>query len=237
MKLSARLQMNADLVPLGSRIADIGCDHGFVSIYLAEERICDRILALDIREGPLSAARRNIAAAGLSDRIECRLSDGLEKLRPGEADTLLMSGMGGRLVCSILNRRKEILAETETLVLQPQSDVEEVRRQLTAMGFQIEEERCCRDGGKWYAAIRAVRSDEVRNCTGADYRYGWILPQRQDPVYYSYLLEEREKAERVAGELERQTTTGAAAGLIRQRHTLALLSETLSLYQRADENR
>ncbi len=88
MKLSARLQMNADLVPLGSRIADIGCDHGFVSIYLAEERICDRILALDIREGPLSAARRNIAAAGLSDRIECRLSDGLEKLRPGEADTL-----------------------------------------------------------------------------------------------------------------------------------------------------
>lgn len=136
MKLSARLQMNADLVPLGSRIADIGCDHGFVSIYLAEESICDRILALDIREGPLSAARRNIAAAGLSDRIECRLSDGLEKLRPGEADTLLLSGMGGRLVCSILNRRKEILAETETLVLQPQSDVEEVRRQLTAMGFQ-----------------------------------------------------------------------------------------------------
>lgn len=235
MKLSARLQMNADLVPAGSRTADIGCDHGFVSIYLAEESICDRVLALDIREGPLSAARKNIAAAGLSDRIECRLSDGLEKLSPGEADTLLMAGMGGRLVCSILNNRKEILAETEVLVLQPQSDVEEVRRQLPAMGFQIEEERCCCDGGKWYIAIRAVRSDERRSCTGAEYRYGWILPQKRDPLYYSYLVEEREKAERVASELEKQTTAGAAAGLIRQRHTLAMLSDTLSLYGGTEE--
>lgn len=234
MNLSVRLQMNADMVPVGSRAADIGCDHGYVSIYLAEKKICDKILALDVREGPLSAARKNIAAAGLSDRIECRLSDGMKELDPGETDTLLIAGMGGKLVCRILVESPDILSQTDTLVIQPQSDMADVRRLLPTLGFQIEEERCCHENGKWYLAMRAVRSDEERAFNEAEYRYGWILQAKEDAIYHSYLLGEKEKAQRIMAKLEVQSTAGSATGRKHWHHVLVLLEEALSLYKRTD---
>lgn len=235
MNLSVRLQMNADMVPAGSRTADIGCDHGYVSIYLVERGICDNVLALDVREGPLSAARRNIQAAGLSDKIECRLSDGMKELRPGEADTLLIAGMGGKLVCRILEMGQEILSETDTLVLQPQSDLRDVRSLLPVIGFRIEKERCCYDGGKWYLAIRAVRGSEDRSFSEAEYRYGWMLQTERDAVYHSYLMHEKDKAERIVADLKMKSTAGSEKGLQYWHHILELLEDALSSYEGTDK--
>lgn len=231
MALSERLQMNADMIPAGSRVADIGCDHGYVSIYLVRNKICDRVLAMDIREGPLSIAKKNIARAGFSHQITCRLSDGMEKLAPGEADTVLIAGMGGMLICRILEQSPDILSTVDTLVLQPQSDLAQVRRQVMALGYSIRDEKCCYDSGKWYLAIRAVRGpDQKEKVSEADYCYGWILPQRKDPVYYDHLLREKKKLEKIAAGLAAQKTPETEKRAGELAHRLRLLEDILSCF-------
>ena len=94
MQLSIRMQAVADMVTPGGRIADIGTDHGYVPIYLVEQNKTDHAIAMDVRKGPLARAGENIVRFGCSDRIETRLSDGLAMLKPGEADTVIIAGMG-----------------------------------------------------------------------------------------------------------------------------------------------
>ena len=102
MQLSIRMQAVADMVTPGGRIADIGTDHGYVPIYLVEQNKTDHAIAMDVRKGPLARAGENIVRFGCSDRIETRLSDGLAMLKPGEADTVIIAGMGGLLSIRIL---------------------------------------------------------------------------------------------------------------------------------------
>ena len=90
--LSGRLRMLADMVTPGSRLVDVGCDHGFLSIYLVQEGACPTVLAMDVREGPLAAAKRHVEAYGLGEYITLRLSDGLGAYRAGEAEALVCAG-------------------------------------------------------------------------------------------------------------------------------------------------
>ena len=107
MQLSIRMQAVADMVTPGGRIADIGTDHGYVPIYLVEQNKTDHAIAMDVRKGPLARAGENIVRFGCSDRIETRLSDGLAMLKPGEADTVIIAGMGGLLTIRILEGTSE----------------------------------------------------------------------------------------------------------------------------------
>lgn len=102
IRLSVRMSALADMVTPGSRLADVGCDHGYIPIYLCRTGRIPSAIAMDIHEGPLERARQHIEECGLSDRIQTRLSDGLEKLGGDEADTVLIAGMGGCLMCRIL---------------------------------------------------------------------------------------------------------------------------------------
>ena len=112
--LSIRMQAVADLVSDGMRIADIGTDHGFVPIALVSAGRCPYAVAADVRRGPLSHAAENIRKYGLSEVIETRLSDGLEKIKPGEADSIIIAGMGGMLMIRILEegRLNDFLLES-----------------------------------------------------------------------------------------------------------------------------
>lgn len=159
IKLSERLMMSAGMVTKGSRVADVGCDHAHTSIWLVKEGIAVSAIAMDVGEGPLSHARDNIALYGLEDRITTRLSDGLEQLRPGEADSVIISGMGGTLTTIILSAGEAVLQGVRELILQPQSDIWMVRRFLREHGFSIVEEGMCTEEGKFYNAMRAVPLD------------------------------------------------------------------------------
>ena len=101
-----RLRAIAGMVTKGNRLADVGCDHGYLSIWLVSEKTVPSAIAMDVRPGPLSRARENITRYGLEDYIETRLSDGLAKLEPGEGDTLVIAGMGGPLIV-----REEMIKE------------------------------------------------------------------------------------------------------------------------------
>ena len=211
IELSARMAMNASLVPDGAKVADVGCDHGYVSLYLASKKACKKVIAMDINEGPLSHARKNIEKAGLSDCIDCRLSDGMQALNQGEVDTVLIAGMGGMLVCRILEQSPEVMQEVSTLVIQAQSDLYEVRKMIHKIGFFIENEKFCMDAGKPYLVMRAVRGEEKTPYEPAEYEYGRLLPEVSDTAYRKFLLDERDKKMKLQETLNMQKTSGAGA--------------------------
>lgn len=196
--LSKRLQAVADMVSKGNRVCDVGCDHGFVSIYLVEQGISPKVLAMDVRKGPLSAAAEHVAEHGLTSVIETRLSDGLHKYEIGEADSMVCAGMGGRLMMRIL---AEDLSKTESfqeMILQPQSDIESFRHFLYEQGYRIAEENMIEEDGKFYPMMRVVKADaQVEEPTLLDYRYGSLLLQNQSRVLFKFLKRE----ERIYGEI------------------------------------
>ena len=137
MNISKRLSRLAAMVTEGSRLADVGTDHGYVPLCLYRQGRIPSAIAMDINEGPLERARAHIREAGLEHYIETRLSDGLHALRAGEADTVLIAGMGGGLTERILTDGKGVLETVRELVLQPQSEIWRVRRFLYENGWRI----------------------------------------------------------------------------------------------------
>lgn len=155
--LSKRLRAVAAMVTTGSRVCDVGCDHGFIPIWLVQQHISPRVLAMDVRSGPLSAAGEHIAQYGLESKIETRLSDGLHNYNIGEADTLICAGMGGGLMMRILSEEPDKTASFRELVLQPQSEIEQFRAGLREMGYRITDENMVEEDGKFYPMMRACR--------------------------------------------------------------------------------
>lgn len=151
----ARLLCAAELVRPGSRMADIGTDHAYLPIYLVESGRCPSAIASDIRKGPAESARKNIAAAGLADRIEVRLGDGLCGIAPDEAEDIVIAGMGGETIAAILQATAWVKDGRYRLILQPMTRPEDLRRWLLTNGFTIDTERVIRDGNHLYTVMAA----------------------------------------------------------------------------------
>mgnify|MGYP002140913786 CR=1 FL=1 len=154
-----RLRAIAGMVTKGNRLADVGCDHGYLSIWLVSEKTVPSAIAMDVRPGPLSRARENITRYGLEDYIETRLSDGLAKLEPGEGDTLVIAGMGGPLMERILKDGAKVREGFQELILQPQSDLPHFRHFLAEIGWEIVSEEMIKEDGKFYPMMKAVRNE------------------------------------------------------------------------------
>lgn len=165
--LSKRLRAVVSMVTQGSRVCDVGCDHGFVSICLAEQKISPYVLAMDVREGPLGAARQHVAERGLGALIETRLSDGLHKYAVGEADSLICAGMGGSLMMRILGDERAKTESFQELILQPQSEVEQFRVWLRHQGYRITDEKMVEEDGKFYPMMRVVTKNIDRSGRGS----------------------------------------------------------------------
>ena len=156
MLLSDRMRAVAGLVQPCKSIADIGCDHGYVAMELVRSNICRHVIAMDINSGPLDRAKCNIADYDMQDYIETRLSDGVSALREGEAEGIICAGMGGKLVISILERGKKLIGEMGQIILQPQSELDEVRGYLREKGYLIDREDIIYEDGKYYPMMRAL---------------------------------------------------------------------------------
>ncbi len=156
IKLSNRLMTIANMVSPDVKLADIGCDHGFLSIYLAENKKIKNALACDINEGPLQGARLHIDDSGLSDKIETRLSNGFAKIAPGEVNCAVISGMGGELIANIMTEGKVVVDELDEIIISPQSEISKARIALEKLGLYIHQEKCVFDEGKYYQIIRAT---------------------------------------------------------------------------------
>lgn len=243
--LSKRLMMLAEMVTPGNRVADVGCDHGFLSVYLVQKRISPYVLAMDVRKGPLAAASGHIESCGLGAYIETRLSDGLEKMSGSEADTVVCAGMGGRLMERILTEGMEKAKGMKELILQPQSELREFRAFLRRSGFRITDENAVYEEGKYYFAMRAVymgKASEARKKTDTDEteqnifdEYGELLLQRRHPVLKQYLLFQRNVTVQLQERLAAESSGRASARLAEIRRELAELETALERFPASDE--
>ena len=204
----------------GCSVCDVGCDHGYLSIYLIEQKISPKVLAMDVRKGPLGHAREHVAKAGLEDYITLRLSDGLDGFEAGEAESLVLAGMGGRLMQRILEREPQKTKAFRELILQPQSELAGLRRFLRSEGYAVRAEDMVWEEGKYYPVIKALpgaleRSTKSLEETETDReledRYGSCLLREKHPVLLSYLKEEREALGRLIQTLEEAGESKRAA--------------------------
>lgn len=213
MQISKRLQEVARLVTIGNRVADIGCDHAYTSIYMMEEGIASGVIAMDVNQGPIDRAKENILKHQYESKIQVRKSDGLERLKQNEVDTILIAGMGGPLMVQILLARPEILAEVEELVLQPQSEVYKVREMLVEQGFSIIKEHMMIEDGKFYVMMKARKTKLLENTNlytlldTAQTHYGRLLLEDQDPILFVYLCKEMRMYQNIYKELKDDITT------------------------------
>lgn len=227
MQLSERLLAVAGLVTPGLRLADVGTDHGYIPLWLTEQGVIPGAIALDINRGPLERARENIKLHGLEEKIETRLSDGVAALRPGEAESVVIAGMGGSLVIKILKEGAEVLRTVKELVLQPQSDIDRVRRYLYESGYQITKEKMILEDGKYYPMMYAVRGI-AEKLSDIEYLYGPCLLKNRDACLKTCLEKEKGTFRRVKEEL-------AKSGTPRAEERMKEIEEKLEQLKRAEE--
>lgn len=203
LRLSERLCLVASNVKSGGTVADIGCDHGFTSIYLVQQKLAKAVIAMDINKEPLKRAKEHISEYGMEEYISTRLSDGAKKLKKGEADTILISGMGGALIVKILSQSIEVVKDVGELVLSPQSEIYLVRHFLHDNGFKIESEDMVKEQGKFYVVIRAV-SGKQHFDDSASYIYGEFLINSKNQIFKEYLIKEQERISAILAKLAKK---------------------------------
>ncbi len=180
--LTPRLKMIASLVPKCKSLCDIGTDHAYVAIYLAKKGIAEKIIAADIKKGPLAQAEKNISAFEVSDKIETRLSNGFSTIAENEVECSIIAGMGGETIAEILENEKGC----KYFVLQMQSAHRELREYLATHGYVIEKEEVCREGNKMYTALLAVRG-EGKKLSETEMEIGPYLIENTPPFFYDYV--------------------------------------------------
>ena len=230
--MSKRIEKLVELFPGACSVADIGCDHGYTSILLAKAGKAEKIIACDIGQAPLESAKKNILREGLTDRIECRLGDGLEPIKSFEAESVLISGMGGPLMMEILDKRIE---EFSFAVLSPQSDFANFRRFLFDR-MDILKEEYLEEGGKFYRLFLAGKKRDLHKVkkepgeieeekrfrkSAVEWEYGWIPLQKKDPVL-KRMLEKEESLYREVFEKKQVDEV---------REKLSLVEKALSFYK------
>lgn len=225
MKISKRLEAVASYVPYGSKIADVGTDHGYIPIWLASQDTILRGIAMDVRTGPLQRAQKNIADYGLEDKIETRLSDGLSALSKGEADTVIIAGMGGELILRILQEGAHVRDSIETFILSPQSELSLFRHGLEGVNLSIDEETMICDEGKFYT-IMVVRKGCMHYSREYRYQYGARLIEQKSPVLKSYLEKEQAQLLQIREQLASQGTERSRARIEAVDTALANIKET-----------
>ena len=189
MQISERLKTVSSFVTEGMKVADIGTDHAYVPIYLIQNRKIPSALAMDVKEGPLKRASAHIVQQGLSKQIETRLSNGFSAFRKGEAQSVVIAGLGGELMIQILRSGKEVISEVSEFILSPHSEIHKVRAFLMEQGFSIVKETMLCEEGIYYTIIKAVYGiGDYR--TEPELWYGKRMLEEQHPVLYDYLQKE-----------------------------------------------
>ena len=155
LPLSDRLLACAGFVNPGDRVADIGCDHGYLGIYLLQQKIASHVIASDVVPGPLQAARRNAEKYGFSEHMTFVLSDGVASV-PRDFDTLVCAGMGADTMTGILSAAPWLQSAQYRLILQCQSKTPTLRGYLSHSGWHIAKEAVLRDGRFLYTVMEVL---------------------------------------------------------------------------------
>lgn len=184
--INNRLKKISELVTTNS-LLDIGCDHAFLDIYIAQKKSLKKIVASDNKKGPLEIARKNIEKYQLQDKIKLKLGDGLD-VYEDDIDTIIISGMGGRSIIGILKKHEEYFKDIDTFILSPNNYIEDVRRYLVSKNYKIVEEELVKEKKQIYQIIKFSRG----KCKykKRDYFFGPILLNNKNNLFKEYYNKE-----------------------------------------------
>lgn len=230
MELSRRLGAVASFVEKGWVLADIGTDHGYIPIWLVENKICPKAFAMDVGKGPLERAKEHITGHGLGNYIETRLSDGLGALAPGEADCMIAAGMGGNLIIKILEEGSEVLEKMQACILQPQSEIAKVRQYLYEHGYRSAAENMVEEDGKYYPMMKMIKGREEPYLE-EEYAYGRLLLREKNSVLYELLKKEVKGKQEILSGLLGLPGEHVRVRAERLRHEIEVAGRALKMYE------
>ncbi len=211
IKLSPRLQTIAAMIDCRAAVADVGCDHGKLSAYLALSG-CPKVVAVDVSAKSLSKTRELVRELGLGGVVQTRVSDGLKKLKPGEAKVIVMAGLGGQTISEVLASGARQAMAADMLVLQPMNSVGTVRRWLVDNGFQITDEQLSEEDGRIYQVLAATPGQDSRPPMSLfDLEVGHLLMSRRHPLLGNLLQHKLDIIDTILNEISDKSTPKAEA--------------------------
>ena len=192
IKLSNRLANIASLVQKNSSVIDIGCDHALLDIYLYQNKYVSKIIASDINSNALDNAKANIKKYQLDNVIETRLGNGLDTLKETDnIDTILISGMGANTAIGILKNNQSKLQNIDTIIIQSNTKLEFLRREVTKLNYKIENEIILEDNKKIYTIIKFVKGKY--KYTKKELYFGPTLLKENSRIFIKYYKKELAK--------------------------------------------
>ena len=192
IKISKRLEAISSLIPINSNILDIGCDHALLDIHLYQKKISNRIIVSDINENALKNAKDNIKKAKLENNIETRLGNGLDILKEkDDINTIIISGMGAHTIIGILKNNSDKLKNIDTIILQSNTKLAFLRKEMTKLNYKIADEMMIEDSKKIYTIIKFIKGRAHYN--KKEIYFGPILLTKQDKIFKQYYKQELEK--------------------------------------------
>jgi len=190
--LSDRLKVMAEMIDQSAQsVADIGTDHGLLPIYLIENRNIQKIIATDLHHGPLEKARENLAQKRLQHYVELRRGDGLQVIRPGEVEVMVMAGMGGVLISQLLQQAPRVAEKTTQLLFQPMTAAYSVRKFLLTHGYQISREKLVEERHQVYEIIEARFINQPQLASETALELGLYIASQPSKLALPFLEEKK----------------------------------------------
>jgi tRNA (adenine22-N1)-methyltransferase len=187
LKLSKRLETLISIIPKSSLVVDVGTDHALVPIEIINRNIANKVIASDVKIGPLEVAKKNINKYKLNNYIDIRLSDGLENIKACELETLIISGIGGILTSRLLEKNLDKARKIKKLILLPMNSNDIIRKWLYENGFNIYDEVLVKEDRRIYSIMSVNYDGKARNYDEIYYYVGKSLILKKDKYFYDYL--------------------------------------------------
>lgn len=210
MELSKRLKRIAEHVDKCESVADIGTDHGYIPIYLVKEGICKKAIASDINKGPIEKAKVNVAFEGVSNRVKCLLGPGLNPLKVGEVNGVILAGMGGNLTRDILLADMDKVKKYDFIILQPAQNPEVLREFLYKNDYKIIDEDLIKDEGRFYELFKVKYNENSEKLVFEDeleYEVSPLLREKNHPLFKEFIEEKINRCETILSFIKEDTET------------------------------
>ncbi len=205
MKLSDRLLAVASFVPKNSIVVDVGTDHGYIPAYLIKNNISKKIIATDISEESLNKCKNYIKSLSLEGKIDTRVGDGFEVLKPFEVDTAIIAGMGGLLITDIIDKRRDISKSITYFIIQPMIASDKLRKYLYENSFEIIDEKLVKEGEKFYEIIFAKHGKSYIE-KEIYFEIGEKLIKKKDPLLEEFISYKINTAKEILDKLKDKNT-------------------------------